>query len=263
MAILEALLNTAQLAARAAGEEARRWYQKGVEPHDKGFREWVTEADVAAQEAALTVIKQRYPDHAFLAEEDMAADRSTAGITWIIDPLDGTTNFVRHVPFFCASVSAALDGQPRVGAVYDAIGGEMYSGAQGQGASIDEEPLLVGETSRLTEAIIGFDSPRAEVVRARQWAIMSALAARCKTVKSLGSAALGIAYVAASKFDAYLHLDLSPWDMAAGAVLVGEAGGVTRQVSGDEWVLGKSSIVVSNPELMQPILELIRGVAGS
>lgn len=263
--MLEELLITAEQAAHAAGDEARQWWHReGVEPREKGSRDWVTEADVAAQEEALAVIRKRHPDHAVLAEEGDAEDAGgegvaeiPAGVVWIIDPVDGTSNFVRHLPFFSVSVAAAIDGQPAVGVIYDVLRDHVFSGARGQGARLDGRALEVGKATRLADAVVGFDSPREPDLRPRLWAIMDRLAQHCRTIRALGSAALGMAYVAAGRLDAYMHLNVQPWDVAAGALLVQEAGGVIRQMDGQDWMLGNPSLVMCNPALLASLVEEI------
>jgi myo-inositol-1(or 4)-monophosphatase len=260
--MLDALYEIAEQAARAAGAEARRWFDGEANPRDKGFRQLVTEGDIAAQRAAMAVIRARFPDHAILAEEEGADTvderRLPGGVTWLIDPVDGTANFARHLPFFNVSLAAAIDGQPAVGVVFDPLRENLFAAVRGRGARLDGRPLQIGKRAQLGDALVGFDSPPEPEIRQRQWAVMSQIAARCRTVRGLGSAALGMAYVAAGWLDAYLHLGLHPWDAAAGALLVEEAGGVVRQPDGKAWRLGQPSVLMCNPGLLDALVEAIQ-----
>lgn len=251
------LIATAELAARAAGAEARRLLEAGVQPRDKGFRQWVTAGDVAAQEAAVAVIRGRYPDHAIVAEEGNGDASIPQGVTWFVDPVDGTTNYARQLPFFCVSVAAAIDLQPVVGVIYDPVRDQMFLGVRGQGATLDGQRIRA-MSNKLADAIIAFDSPPDPEPRQRQWDIMQALSSRCRTVRELGSAALGMAYVAAGRVDAYLHMDVQPWDVAAGALLVEESGGVIWQTNGRAWRLGGRDVVLGNAALLDEIVAVVR-----
>lgn len=260
--MLDALYETAERAARAAGAEARRWFDQESNPRDKGFRALVTEGDLAAQRAAMAVIRARFPDHAILAEEEGAdaidEEHLPDGVTWVIDPVDGTTNFARHLPFFNVSLAATIDGQSAVGVVFDPLHDNLFAAVRGQGARLDGRPLQVGNRAQLADSLVGFDSPPEPEGRRRQWAVMSEIAARCRTVRELGAAALGMAFVAAGWLDAYLHLGLHPWDAAAGALLVEEAGGVVRQPNGEAWRLGHPSVLMCNPGLLDALVEVIQ-----
>jgi myo-inositol-1(or 4)-monophosphatase len=264
IAMLGEMLKTAEEAARAAGAEAVYWFEKRTEPREKGFRELVTEGDVAAQRVALEIIQARFPDHHILAEEDNTNTPDGDGVytipgdvVWIIDPVDGTTNFSRHVPFFNVSIGVAIDGQPAAGVVYDPIRDTLFAAVRGQGATLDGRPIHVAERAKLADALIAFDSPPNQDWRLREWAVLPKIAARCRTLRALGSAALGMAYVAAGSLDAYLHYYIHPWDVAVGALLVEEAGGVVRQTNGEEWRLGQPSVLMCNSALLDPLLEII------
>ena len=260
----EQLLKTAEKAARAAGDEVMRRYESGVEAQDKGFREWVTEADLAAQHAALAVIRGRYPEHDIIAEEGHAWSPGAngewsmpEGLVWLVDPLDGTSNYARRLPLFNVSIAVAEGGNTLAGVVYDPLHDNLFSTIRGQGAALDGYPLQVGKVTVLADAIIAFENPRDPALRQRTMLAVQQLSKRCRTVRSLGSAALGLAYVAAGRLDVYLHMSAQPWDFAAGALLAEEAGAEIRQASGKAWRLGQGSLLACNAALMEQVLGVI------
>lgn len=263
----DSYLQTAIAAARVAGAEALRLYRRGVKAEVKGQRDIVTEGDRAAQEAAVAVIRARFPEHAIVAEEDPAYQTGQAeawpvadGPVWFVDPVDGTSNYARQIPFFNVSIGFAIDGHPVAGVIYDPLHDEEFAAERGAGAMLNGQAIQARGELSLANAMVGFDVARGAALRARMLAYLGAIAAECRTVRGLGSAALGLAYVAAGKLDAYVHMTVSPWDVAAGALIVREAGGVVRQFNGDAWNLAQSSILVCNPALLDSLLGLTRDI---
>lgn len=253
---LEVWLLAAIEAALAGGAVLRACWPMSRQVHEKGFRDWVTSADLAAQEAILTVIRRHGPEHRILAEE---GDHGPAGVdieegpVWVVDPLDGTTNFARRFPCFSVSVGLLVDGEPVVGAIYDPLKDMLFTGARGRGAFLNGKPIRVSETERLEQALIGLDWGHRNETRERILGWLSRLAVRCQTVRAIGSAALGMAYVAAGWLDFYFHFALQPWDVAAAAVIVREAGGTIYQPDGAPWSFRSSAAVVSNGRLERAV----------
>jgi len=253
---LEVWLLAAIEAALAGGAVLRACWPMSRQVHEKGFRDWVTSADLAAQEAILTVIRRHGPEHRILAEE---GDHGPAGVdieegpVWVVDPLDGTTNFARRFPCFSVSVGLLVDGEPVVGAIYDPLKDMLFTGARGRGAFLNGKPIRVSETERLEQALIGLDWGHQNETRERILGWLSRLAVRCQTVRAIGSAALGMAYVAAGWLDFYFHFALQPWDVAAAAVIVREAGGTIYQPDGAPWSFRSSAAVVSNGRLERAV----------
>ena len=263
------LLATAEVAARAAGAIARQNYRQPQNIRQKnGIRDLVTDTDVSAQEAALDAIHARYPDHSILAEESAGPEPPDGvwtvddGITWAVDPVDGTTNFTLNLPMFCTSVGVVQDGKPIAGAIYDPLRDELFSAALGLGASLNGERLHAIKPTTLNEAVIGVDWSHEPARRQQIVELVAGLAHHCRTVRSLGSAVLGLAYVAAGRLHAYANFGLKPWDTAVGAVLINELGGEIRRPDGKPWTFGESWLVAGHPALLDEIGRALTKQAG-
>jgi myo-inositol-1(or 4)-monophosphatase len=255
--LLEQLRATARLAALEAGRIVKAQYGQPSQVHYKDARNLVTQADKEAEQTALSIIQARHPGHAILSEEDPASRPDDNGrwpipdgVTWIVDPIDGTTNFTRQIPFLNVSVGAALDGVPVAGAIYDPIRDELFLAASGSGATLNGQPLGPVAAVRFDQVIIGTDWPGSQPVRERQFDVLKMLTAHCHTLRSLGAAALGIAYVACGRIDLYLHYQLSPWDTCAGVVIAGEAGAPVAHPERPAWHIGGPEIMVGHPALV-------------
>ena len=237
-------------------------------PHErtvnyKGKRDIVTDADLAAQQTVAALLAARYPDHALLGEEGVqAADLSGPTPVWIVDPLDGTSNYSRRVPGFSVVVALAEAGQITVGVTHDPLRQETFYAERGQGAWLKQgegvpERLQVSATDKMIEALAGLDWPRDVERRARALEALGRVAAACRTVRALGSTALGLAYVAAGRLDAYFHLSANAWDFAAGTLLVAEAGGAVTTPTGGAWGLDERSVAASNGRLHAHFIEAL------
>ncbi len=253
---LEVWQLTAIEAALAGGAVLRTYWPMSRQVQEKGFRDWVTSADLAAQEAILAVIRRHGPEHRILAEEGGGSGKDVEqGMVWVVDPLDGTTNFARRFPCFSVSVGLLVDGEPVVGVIYDPLKEMLFTAARGRGAFLNGKPIRVSETERLEQAIIGLDWGHHNETRERILGWLSRLAVRCQTVRAIGSAALGMAYVAAGWLDLYFHFALQPWDVAAAAVIVREAGGMLHQPDGAPWSVRSPAVVVGNGRLERVVWE--------
>jgi myo-inositol-1(or 4)-monophosphatase len=250
----EALRRTAEDGARLAGRVLAERFQgeRTIEFKRSGI-DLVTDADKASEEALLQFLRERHPGHAILAEESGASQG--AGLRWLIDPLDGTTNYAHHVPHFCVSV--AVDGPDGVlaGAVYDPMLDELFSAARGQGATLNGRPLKASATTELERALLctGFpydvrESPDGPV------GLLNHFIRRAQGIRRTGSAALDLAYVAAGRFDGFFEFGLKPWDIAAGSLLVEEAGGVIRHVTGAPFSVMRGDVVAAAPALAPELL---------
>jgi myo-inositol-1(or 4)-monophosphatase len=220
----EHVLQTAIEAAHRAGKVIAERYPAQRCVTVKGYRDIVTEVDTAAESIVIDLIGKRFPDHAILSEEAGGKGIGT-GTTWVIDPLDGTTNYARRVPFFCVSVGVLEDGEPLAGVIYDPMRGQTFAAERGKGATLNGKPMHVSQTSHFGHALLGFDWAHSDEVRARILQLLLRIVPCCGTVRVLGSAALALAYVATGWLDGYFHLALKPWDAAAGTLLIAEAGG--------------------------------------
>jgi myo-inositol-1(or 4)-monophosphatase len=226
----------------------------------KGAIDLVTEADMAVERRFRAFIGERFPDHAVLAEElGGPAAGSTARHCWIYDPIDGTTNFAHGLPIFCASLALEIDGVVSVGAIYDPTRQELFTAERGGGAYLNGKRLEVAQAGALIDALLctGFHYDihgSGEAVLE----LFGAFVRRARAVRRLGSAALDLCYVAAGRFDGFWEDPLKPWDVAAGALMVEEAGGVVTGLGGEPFDIRKGSLACANPALQPQLLEVIR-----
>ena len=216
-------LTLCERAARAGGQALVSWRGRfGV--REKGPKDLVTEADLASQEAVRQIVLSACPDHAFLSEEDHGAPLA-GDCCWIVDPLDGTTNYVHGVPHYCVSVALAHHGRVVVGAVYDPVADDCYLAERGKGARLNGRAIHTSRVASLSQAVVAasfsahIEFPSQEIDQ-----FVEALLA-CQAVRRTGSAALNLCYVACGRLDGFWELKLKPWDTAAGALIVTEAGG--------------------------------------
>jgi len=251
--------NTALRAARAAGQAALAARSQVLQAHSKGPRDLVTNGDYAAQESAINTILASFPDHSILSEEGEGR-RSDSPHCWILDPIDGTTNYYRGLPFYSVSIALEVDGETLVGAVYDPVRQEMFSAMRGQGAYCDGERIRVREITDLRECVfslgLAYDTPSME----RMLTATTQVVPLCSTLRELGSAALALSYIACGRLDAYMHPSLKPWDAAAGALILREAGGKMTNSQGHPWRADDGFSLAASPPIHDQLLELVRSV---
>jgi len=241
------LAEVAKQAALAGGEELMQWRGK-FSTRTKGPRDFVTDADLAAQQTIRRVLLGSFPDHQFIGEEETGEDQSLdhdavdhKRIAWIVDPLDGTTNYLHGYPAFATSIAAVLEGVVLAGAIYDPVSKELFWAAAGQGAWLGERMLATGDAQKLRDALVAVSLPASVDDQSPDLLDFIHLAPRCQAVRRIGSAALNLAYVACGRLDAYRVRQIHPWDIAAGALLVVEAGGTMADEIGrplDVWRSG-------------------------
>lgn len=245
MSIEETFLDVALEAAMAAGQVIRQGAQRPIDVKSKGLRDYVTDVDLEAERVILAVLGRRCPGHDVLTEESPPDARSSR-YRWVIDPLDGTGNFSRRYPSFSTSVALTLDDEPLVGVIYDPMREHVFAAATGQGATLNGAPLRVSATSAMIETFIGMDWARSAEDRARTVSLIDHLSKQCSVLRTCGSAALALCYVAAGWWDVYWHVSIHAWDVAAGAVIVREAGGEVTDLAGQRWVLESAPVLASN-----------------
>jgi myo-inositol-1(or 4)-monophosphatase len=258
-------LEAALEAVVAAGDVLRRKFPHAREVKNKGWRDIVTDADFAAQQVIADILVPRLPGFAMLSEEGRQDIALSAPVpTWVIDPLDGTTNYARQFPSFSVSIALALHGEIQVGVIHDPLRRETFFAEKGKGAFVRREngrrsprPLRVSALTDFGDALVGVDWARDPALRQRVVEALGRVAAECRTVRAVGSAALGLAYVATGWLDGYYHLALQPWDVAAGALIVAEAGGRISTPDGSAWQLGISQAVASNGVLHTSLLSAL------
>ena len=223
----------------------------------------VTEMDRGAETIILDAIQARFPGHAVLAEES-GARSGTEPHRWIVDPLDGTTNYAHGLPIYCVSIALELDGDLAVGVLYDPSRDECFVAELGRGATLNGAPLRVSATPTLGESLLGTSYPNDLAAAPRNnLAEHADLIQRCRSVRSLGSAALGLAAVAAGRLDGYWEQRLGAWDIAAGALLIREAGGTVTAVHGAPLDLAAPTIAASNGLIHSDLLQALKEVAAT
>jgi len=255
----EALLGTALAAARLGGEILRRHLETAgsLVVTEKGRNDFVTRADRESEEAIVSLIRSRHPEHGFRAEESPASPGT--GAEWIIDPLDGTTNFIHRYPFFATSVAVRASGELRAGAVYDPVRDEMFAAALGHGATLNGSPIRVSPCRGLSDALLVTGFPfRSLSILPRFLDSLDRLIRASSGVRRDGSAALDCCYVACGRYDGFWECSLSAWDIAAGALIIREAGGVVTDFEGADGFLDSGDIVASPPAMHPPFLEEVR-----
>jgi myo-inositol-1(or 4)-monophosphatase len=240
-------LATAIDAVRQAGAIQMAGLGRAIEIRKKGTIDLVTEIDLAVERMIRALVATRHPDHDILAEELGGPSGPRSRYCWIVDPLDGTTNYAHGLPLFCCSVALEVDGVLEVGAIYDPTRDELFTAERGKGAYLNGVRLRVSETSTLIDSLLVTGFPYAVQEQLRELVgLFSAFVAESRAVRRLGSAALDIAYVAAGRMDGFWEQGLNAWDIAAGVLLVQEAGGRVTGLEGGPFVLGTGRILASN-----------------
>ncbi len=257
-----ALRDAAQEMALEAGAILREGYGRLHRPERKGRIDLVTEYDRRSERLLLEAIRRRFPAHAILAEESGAHGSADGSPTrWIVDPLDGTTNFAHNYPFFAVSIAAEVEGRLAAGVIYDPVREELFAAAAGRGATLNGRPLRVSDIGRVEDALLvtGFPYDVREHPD-ETLASFRAFLVRAQAIRRDGSATLNLGYVAAGRFDGFWEAHLSPWDMAAGTLIVREAGGRVTAFAGDEFRLDGRQILASNGRLHEEMLAILETV---
>ncbi len=252
------LLNIAVGAARRAGDVIVRSLDRvgTLVVSEKGRNDFVSEVDRAAEQALIAAIRKSYPAHGFLAEESGAAPGDD--YTWVIDPLDGTTNFLHGFPQFAVSVACRHRGRAEVAVVFDPLRGELFTAERGGGTQLDGRRLRVSQRQDLDGALIGTGFPYREN---RRWlkaylAMLECVMQATAGVRRPGAASLDLAYVAAGRLDAFWEFGLSPWDTAAGNLLITEAGGRVGSLAGGDYADG-GHILAGSPKVYAALARLL------
>ena len=256
------MLQTAILATREAGSILLDNLKKPRQTKVKGLRDIVTDADMKAQRGIIEIIQARFPNHDILPEESASGSKDQAAVkghpyTWIIDPLDGTTNYSRRLPCFCTSVALSHLGEVILGVVYDPLRDGLFQAERGKGAYLNGESLQVSRIGSLADALVGLDWAHAQAVREVTAQRVARMALQVRTLRTLGAAALGLCYVAAGWLDVYFHFSLRAWDAAAGALIVQEAGGFTSDFSGQPWQTHSKRCLASNGLLHDQVRSIL------
>jgi myo-inositol-1(or 4)-monophosphatase len=259
------MLSIAVRAARRAGSIINRASLdgSGMQIKSKRMNDFVTETDRAAEASIIEAIRKSYPEHAILAEEagevSRAADAGEPEYRWIIDPLDGTTNFIHGFPQYCVSIGIEQRGTLAHGVVYDPSRNELFTASKGRGAFLNDRRMRVSKCQKLQDALVGTGFPFKELARADLYLKqLRTLMEKSSGVRRAGAAALDLAYVACGRLDAFWELGLSPWDMAAGALLIQEAGGLIGDLGGDQGFMQSGDVCAAAPKIFPALLEALR-----
>ncbi|MES2238258.1 MAG: inositol monophosphatase family protein [Pseudomonadota bacterium] len=254
-------LNIAVKAARRAGQIINRASLDidSLNVSIKQQSDYVTEVDRAAEAAIIAVLREAYPTYGILAEESgLAGTDATAEFQWIIDPLDGTTNFIHGVPQYAISIGLAKQGVMQQAVVYDSNRNEIFTASKGGGAFVNGKRIRVAKRIRLDEALIGTGFPYRMFDHIDTYlAIFRDLAQKTAGMRRPGAASLDLAWVACGRMDGFWELGLSPWDMAAGSLLITEAGGLVGDLSGESNYMQTGNIIGGNPKIFSQILQVI------
>ena len=252
------MLHTAVKAARRAGSIINRAARDldGLAVTAKRKNDFVTEVDRAAEREVIETIRKAYPDHAFLAEESGATGRSDH--TWIIDPLDGTTNFIHGFPQFCVAIALRHKKIVTQAVVYDPSRNDLFTATRGRGAFLNDQRIRVSKRTQLKSSLIGTGFPFRQFEHIDVYlTILRDMMAGAAGVRRAGSAALDLAYVAAGRLDAFWEFGLSPWDIAAGGLLITEAGGLISGLTGEDTHMQTGHVVAGSPKVF---VELLRAI---
>ncbi|MBE0617693.1 MAG: inositol monophosphatase [Proteobacteria bacterium] len=251
------LLAVAVEAARAAGRIQRERFRTPFAVRRKGAVDLVTEVDLACEEAIREVLARLAPGTAVLGEE--AGATGTGADRWIVDPLDGTTNYAHGFPVFCTSIAWEEGGAVRLGAIYDPLRDELFTVEQGSGARLDGEPVRTSATAELGDALLATGFPYDRGTRPRNYEEFREFTQRTQGVRRGGSAALDLAYVACGRLDGFWEPGLQPWDLAAGCLLVCEAGGAVTGYGGGPFSPYDADVAASNGPLHGALLQVLAG----
>ncbi|MGE0311292.1 MAG: inositol monophosphatase family protein [Lautropia sp.] len=266
------MLNTAVKAARQAGRLINRASldAEAMLVTRKERNDFVTEVDRASEEAIIGTLLAAYPSHAILAEESghrpgtggsrgaQASALREADFIWIIDPLDGTTNFIHGVPHYCVSIALMERGVITQGLVYDPVRNELFTASRGRGAFLNDRRIRVSKRTRLEESLIGTGFPFRMIAQIDDYLTMlKPVMEKAAGIRRAGAAALDMAYTAAGRFDGFFELGLKPWDVAAGSLLVSEAGGLVGDFSGNASYLESEQVLAGAPKVFSALIPLL------
>ncbi|MFT6052743.1 MAG: myo-inositol-1(or 4)-monophosphatase [Halioglobus sp.] len=262
---MEPMINIALRAARKVGENIVRASDDlyRIEVKEKSVNDFVSEVDMNAERDLCYHLNKAYPDHAILGEETGLTGSADADYQWIIDPLDGTTNFVRGIPHYAISMACLYKGKLEHALILDPVRREEFTASRGRGAQLNGHRIRVSKLKSLDGALLGTGIPfkdHSEDKLAAHCKTVEVLAAQCAGIRRCGAASLDLAYVAAGRLDAFWEVGLQSWDMAAGALLIREAGGLVSDLDGSENFMRSGNIVAGNPKCFKAVLQTAKSL---
>ena len=253
------MLNIAVKAARRAGAIINRASQDigTLTVKSKNFNDFVSEVDVAAERAIIETLKDAYPTHGFLGEESGSASNESDFI-WIIDPLDGTTNFLHGFPQYCVSIALQHKGEITQAVIYEPNRNDLYTATKGRGAFLNDKRIRVSKCDKLQESLIGTGFPFRDFKHLDTYlGMIKSMLQKTTGIRRPGSAALDLAYVANGSLDGFWEIGLSPWDIAAGGLLVREAGGIISNLNGKDGWLQSGNVLAASPKIYDAMVEVL------
>ena len=257
------MLNIAVRAARAAGSVITRNVDRvdTLKIDKKQRNDFVSEVDRNAEAAIFETLKKAYPDHTLLGEESGYIGDKDAEAVWIVDPLDGTLNFLHGFPHYCVSIALQMNGKLDQAVIYDPISQELFTASRGHGALLNNRRIRVGTVNALEDALLGTGMPYREGQELDNYSRqVHEFSLRSGGIRRPGSAALELAYVAAGRLDGFWQAYLKPWDCAAGALIVREAGGLIADFNGDSHWMDNGDIVAANPKIFHQMITVLKGI---
>jgi len=253
------LFETTAIDACMAGFDVLKHYfsKKNLKMKKKGAIDLVTEADTESEKTIIKIIKNNFPDHSILAEES-GYDKSKSPFRWIIDPLDGTTNFSSGLPIFAISIALYKNDSPLLGIIGNPCTGDIYTGIKGKGSFLNKNRLTVSSTENILDSLIvtGFPYNLNEIIDEVKIRFFN-VAARARGVRRLGSAALDLCFIASGIFEAFFEQNLKPWDTAAGIIIAEEAGAKITDFSGEKFSIDKNEILCTNSKIHNTMISLM------
>ncbi|WP_275554710.1 inositol-1-monophosphatase [Mixta sp. Marseille-Q2659] len=255
------MLNIAVRAARKAGNLIAKNYETpdAVEASQKGSNDFVTNVDRDAERLIIEVIRKSYPQHTIIGEESGELAAEDQDVQWVIDPLDGTTNFIKRLPHFAVSIAVRIKGRTEVAVVYDPMRNELFTAVRGQGAQLNGYRLRGSNARDLDGTILATGFPFKQKQHAATYMkVVTKLFTECADFRRTGSAALDLCYVAAGRVDGYFEIGLKPWDFAAGELIAREAGALVTDFTGGHGFMSSGNIVSGNPRVVKAMLASMR-----
>lgn len=255
------MLNIAVRAARVAGNIIAKGFENQTDllTEAKGDNDYVTRIDKEAEQAIIHKIKQSFPDHNFVGEEGGVVEGSDTDFKWVIDPLDGTTNFIKGIPHFCVSIALLHKGRLDQAVVFDPIRGELFTASRGAGAQLNGFRIRASKAKELSQTILATAFPfKNKESLAEYQQSFNKIFMQSGDIRRSGSAALDLAYVASGRYDGYWERGIKPWDIAAGELLVRESGGLVTDFAGGNDPMHKGEIVAGSPKVVQNLVKYLK-----
>lgn len=258
---VSAFLDTAWQAAHAAGQIIRARWKKPKTIDYKGAIDLVTDTDRRCERTIVGILAKQFPEHSILAEEETNLERRESSYRWIIDPLDGTTNFAHGYPHFCVSIGLELNREIILGLVYDPLRRECFHAIKGKGATLNQQPIFCSAVDDIDKALLATGFPYDRRDHADYYlSFFRAFLTRCQGIRRNGSAALDLCYVACGRIDGYWELKLKPWDVAAGSLIVTEAGGRLSDFRGQPFDITGQETLAANPLIHQQMTQITAAI---